>query len=416
MPRRSRGWRGAALLAAEAAAAAAGIAVFRELEHLSHAEHLAEEGILALGLAAYLILLSGSMASRLGVPPAIVEMILGLAAAWAGIRGGPALGVLSGIGANLLLFMAGLEVEVGLLRRSLGRALLLGLAVWVGPALLAVAFSGSSSLGSLLVMVAAFSTTSVAVTFTVLKPLGLLRSEHGQVALAAAMLTDVLGMVALNAATAVVDYRLLLYTVILLAALALHPILPRVGGRPFEFELRVILMALIVLGAASEVVGVHGVLTSFILGVVVGETVRSRRVLMEKLEGLSTGFFTPFFFVSAGMAVDPEALAGTLTLGLAAGAAVFALKALPAYAYYRLLARLRPGRAAVLASSLSPLLTVSIVGGLAGYEKGLIGSRELGVIVTAVVFTTTATAAVARLMGAPRRPRPPLPGELGGPR
>lgn len=387
---------------AEVIAIILGIEAFLWVSEKLHAgepgEAGAEKEVLVLGLVAYLIILSTSLAARIGLPTAIVEIFAGLAAAFYGVKGGEALKLLSGIGANILLFMAGLEVEVQLMRRNMRRTLTLGSLEWLLPALIAIIiFGGSLSLEGDLILAAALGTTSVALTFAVLKDFGLLRSEHGQTALTAAMLTDVLGMIALNLATAVIDWRLALYTMVLLAAMALQPVMPRVSGRPFEFEVRLVIMALIVLGAASEALGMHSVLTSFILGVIVGETVRHRKVLMEKLEGLATGFFTPFFFIAAGMSMEPKALSSAALAGIAAGLLIFAVKALIAYAYYRVHLNLRPKRAFMLSSSLTPLLTVSIVGGLTGYQQGLIGVYEYGLIMTAVVTTATLSTVVASL-------------------
>lgn len=346
------------------------------------------EDFVVLGLVALLILASTSLAARLGVPAAAVEIFSGILASLYGIRVNEPLKVISGIGAYLLLFMVGLEVEVDLIKRSLGRTLALGGLQWLAPAVVAILALGAwRSLSTALIVAATLATTSVALTFSLLKGSGLLRSEYGQIALAAAMMTDIIGMIALSLATAALDWRLALYALVLIAVLAIQPLMPRVAGRPFEFEVRLVIMTLIVLGAASEALGIHGVLSSFILGVVVGESVRSRRLLMEKLEGLATGFFVPFFFVTAGMSVEPSTIKYVLLKAIAVGLAVFLVKWATAYAYFGVHLNLSSRRAVALSSSVTPLLTVSIIGGLAGLNQGLISGEEYGIIMASVIVT-----------------------------
>ena len=357
--------------------------------------HGGHEEPIVLSLVALAIVFSGQLAHATGLPAAVVEILAGLGLAWAGASRVEVLKVLAGIGANIVLFMAGTEVDVSLIRRRIrqaGEAAILALA---GAALLGLAVSwtvGAEGPGTI-ILVAGLSATSAALTYAILQAAGLVRGRRGQVALAAAMITDVVGMILLNVATSGANPLLILYAPILLAAVLLQPLLPRLGERGFEAELRLILMAVIVLGSLSEIIGVHSVLTSFILGVVVADTVQSRRMLREKLEGLATGFFTPFFFVASGMSVDVKVLAADILLVLAAGAAAFAAKFLPLLAYFK---QQGAGRGGVLyAASLSPLLTVTIIAAQVGLDQGLLDSRAAAILTGSVVFTSLAASMVA---------------------
>jgi len=267
----------------------------------SHAGSEAE--VLTLGLTALLIIISGHVASNLLVPVAIVEIILGMMASGFGAEPGEGLTLLSNIGANLLLFMAGSEIDVRLLKRRVYHSILLGIITFLISSVVAVIIyiRLGLSVGVLLLLIAGFSATSVALTYSILKSSGLLATRQGQLALTSAMIADLIGMFLLSIATASIDPVILFYIVVLMGVIAVGPLLPRISGAPFEFEIRLVTMAIIVLGVASEIIGMHSVLTSFILGVVVSETVRNRKILQEKLESMATGFFTPFFFIVSGM-------------------------------------------------------------------------------------------------------------------
>ena len=378
-------------------AALAGLAGFRLTLGRVHGHPEAEE-LIVLSAVAYMIVVSGQLAHILGLPAAIVEILAGMALAAAAGGESPeskALEILAGIGAFLVLFMAGTEVDVSLIRRRFRSALELATVSLVGSALVGVLVARSTGLegpGTLLV-IAGLSATSAALTYAILASAGLLRSRRGQVALAAAMITDVAGMLLLNVATSEANPLLLLYGAIIVAAILVQPLLPRLAERPFESELRLIIMAVIVLGSLSELIGVHGVLTTFILGVVVSETVQSRRVLREKLEGLATGFLTPFFFVASGMSVDPGTLAALAPIVVVAGLGAFAAKFLPALAYARLRGWGR--RAPVYAASLSPLLTVTIIAAQVGISSGIITEDVYAILTVSVVATSLAASLVA---------------------
>lgn len=378
-------------------AGVAGLLGFRLALDWAHGHGEAEE-LIVLSAVAYMIVVSGQLAHILGLPAAIVEILAGIGLATA--AGGPvgeskALEILAGIGAFLVLFMAGTEVDVSLIRKRFRSALELALLSLAGSALVGFLVARSSGLGEhgVILVIAGLSATSAALTYAILATAGLLRGRRGQVALAAAMITDVVGMLLLNVATSEANPLILLYGVIIIAAILIQPLLPRLAERPFESELRLIIMAVIVLGSLSELIGVHGVLTTFILGVVVSEIVQSRRVLREKLEGLATGFLTPFFFVASGMSVDPGTLAALAPIVVVSGLGAFAAKFFPALIYARLRGWGR--RAPVYAASISPLLTVTIIAAQVGLSSGIITEEVYAILTGSVVATSLAASLVA---------------------
>lgn len=364
---------------------------------LSHHVHGEEKEVLTLALAALLILFSGHIASILVLPVAIIEILLGMAAAGFGAKPSEGLILLSNIGANLLLFMAGAEIDIQLLRRRAGHSIALGTLGFMAPGLLALALSKFYGLSgsSMLIMLAGFSATSVALTYSILKSSGLTSSRHGQLALTAAMVADIIGMVALSLATASIDPTIGLYIFILLSALLLGPLLPRVSGAPFELEIRLISMTIIILGVLSEILGMHSVLTSFILGVVASETVRGKRVFQEKLESLATGFFTPFFFIVSGMSVNPQMLLGSIGVVVGLGLLVVALKMVPAYIYFTRVSGARSRVAMILSSSQVPLLTVTIISGNVGLSLGLINEALYIILMGTVIVTSLAASLIS---------------------
>ncbi len=381
-------------LVASLAILALSLVLFNKLLHLTSSH---EQELLILGLVAFTIILSGHIAHLIGISASIIELMVGILIAAAGGVVTEPLAVLAGIGANILLFMAGSEVDVRMLRQRIGDSIILGILGFAVPSIVGYVVSVyyDLPLESTLLLIAGFSATSVAITYSILRSMGLLSSRYGQVALSAAMIADVVGMLLLNVASASVDPKLIAYALILVSALALQPLIPRISGAPFEAEIRLVTMAIIVLGVLSEIVGVHSVLTSFILGIVVSETVRSKRMLREKLEGLATGFFTPFFFISSGMKVNPNLLLNDIAIIVLVGLAVFIAKFLPPFLYFRKAKRARRRASIILSSSLAPLLTVSIISGEVGVSLGLLGDEAYNILMGVVLFSVIASSLIA---------------------
>lgn len=353
-----------------------------------------EVEVALLGVVALLIILSSPIAAILGITPAIVELVLGAYLAYRGAEVTEALKIISGIGANMLLFLAGTEIDIGFLKNFMGRAITIALLSLVPVIPFAALLSRGVPLEGALLIFAGLSATSVALTYTIFDAFRVVRASAAQLVLAAAMVLDVMGMMMINFATAAVNPLLLLYGLVILLAFALQPILPRVSGGPFEMEIRLVAMALIVLGVLSEVVGVHSVLTSFILGLVVSETVKNRRVLREKIEGLATGFFTPFFFIVSGMSietgVDPILIAEAMVVGVLLAASKLGL----VYIYARRVLGAGKQMALVAASGSAPLLTVTIIGAGVGYSLGFLDGEQYSRLIW-IVIASSITALLA---------------------
>ncbi|MCE4604874.1 MAG: cation:proton antiporter [Aeropyrum sp.] len=358
-----------------------------------------EYDILVIVLVAILILISTRIAHEISLPPGVIELVMGALLAFNGVEGTEILGLLAAIGANLLLFMAGSEIDLSLLRSILPRAALVASLSAIPPiiatAILTTYFS--LHLSSALVVLAALSATSVAITYLILSTFRLLRSRTGQLILASAMMLDVAGMIILNIATAAINPTLAFYVIILLAAVLLYPLLPRLSGTPFEAEIRLITMAVIILGFISDFIGIHGVLTSFILGVVASETVRNRHILREKLESLATGFFTPFFFIASGMSISPDVPLTYASLAVVGGILLAASRSGVTYLLLRSSGTGR--RSSVLAASgISPLLTVTIISATIGYSLGLIDEVLFSLLIWTVIGTILGSFALTRLV------------------
>jgi Kef-type K+ transport system membrane component KefB len=182
----------------------------------AHADPVA---VVVLALAAILLAskLGGDLATRLGQPPVLGELVAGVVLgnlALAGVmlfeplKTDVYLAMLAGIGVLLLLFEVGLESTVGDMLRVGGSATLVACLGVAGPFALGW-LVGAWLLPQADAYVHAFlgatlAATSVGITARVLQDLKQSQSREAQVILGAAVVDDVLGLVILAAVTAVI--------------------------------------------------------------------------------------------------------------------------------------------------------------------------------------------------------------------
>ncbi len=174
-----------------------------------------------LGVASGAILSSFLVGEALGLVPAILEILLGFTAALMGVPISDTLETLALLGSAFLMFAAGLEVDLELLKQHALSSLLVGVVSFSAP--MVAATLGVWALGYPLAEAAlagiGVSTTSVAVVYAILKARGLLSRGPGQVVLASAMVADVVSILAFVAIAVETSTALLVY----FASLVLAP-------------------------------------------------------------------------------------------------------------------------------------------------------------------------------------------------
>lgn len=355
-------------------------------------------GLYALSLAALLVFSASIMADIIGVAAAIMELVFGIYSSFMGLEPVGLLGELGMLGGVMLMFVAGTEIEVSVLRRNLWKGLGIGLTSFLGPAM--VSFASLWLIGmdpqSSALMAVALSTTSVAVVYAVLLEKGLLARSLGQTLLAAAMIADVASIVALVAIVAEFTPLLLAYMALFVTVPPLvRKMLHALPYRHSELGVRLIVSSLLALTLVSEVVGVHAILIAFILGMASSEVIRRKGFLDEKIKGLVFGFFAPIFFFTAGLYMRVSSLAGYLELVVLVFIVSYVPKVFFTYIAGRRLMGLKDPLFAVVFGA---RLTVSTIAALIGLSAGALSMEHYGaVIVSAVIATVSSGIAAGRL-------------------
>ena len=359
-------------------------------------------------LLALLVFVASVVAVEAAISVAIIEIAAGVFAGNAlGIRGAPWLDFLAQFGGILLTFLAGAEVDPGLLRSKLRPSLALGGASFLLPFLAAAAFAAFVAHWTpraSLIAGAALSTTSLAVVYVVLVETRLNATELGKLIMAATFVTDIgtaLALSLLFAAPgwATAGFFAVSALVVLAAPRLLPPVFERYGARVIEPEIKLLFALLFGLMLLAQWGKSHAVLPAFVLGLALAPMFHRHRELQRKLRVVAFGMVTPFFFLKGGMNLSLGDLGPHVVLLLGFFLVKIAAKSVGVFP----LARLHmPGAATYTTLLMSTGLTFGTISALYGLQAGHIDRAQFSVLLTTVIGTAIVPTLIAQRWFAPR--------------
>ena len=299
--------------------------------------------------------LCGAALARVGQPRVVGEMLAGI------LLGPSVLGTLSPalslalfppgslsilqalaqVGVLIFMFLVGLELDVGLLRRNGRVALITSHASIVAPFLLGVALAltlytrfapaGVRFVPFALFMGAAMSVTAFPVLARILTDRGLTRTPLGVLAIACAAVDDVTAWCILAAVVIVARagtlrelwptlagtalYLLVMFTLVRHWLVAL---VRRSEGRGVRAESLLAAVILVALASAwtTERLGIHALFGAFLVGAILPSSKSVTEVLVERLRDVMVVLLLPIYFAFTGLRT---------TIGLLSDAAMWAV-------------------------------------------------------------------------------------------
>ena len=316
---------------------------------------------------------------------------------------------LSGLGAIVLTFLAGAELDPAVFRLKWKEAAAVGLASFFFPFLGCAAGAyyvlGWDPMPSWLAGVA-MSTTSVAVVYAVMLEFGFNTTEYGKTVLAACFVTDLGTVVALGLIFAPFTFKTLLFLGVGIVVFGLLPFVTprffaRYGNRPSELETKFLLLCLLGMGALATWADSEAVLPAYLIGMVLAGTVGKDHILVRRLRTLTFGLLTPFYFVRAGSFVSIPALIAApfaFMFFLIVKVASKIVGVYPVTKFYK-----APNREAAYTTLLmSTGLTFGTISSLFGLSHGIIDQGQYSALVAAVIASAVIPTVIANAFYLPR--------------
>jgi Kef-type K+ transport system membrane component KefB len=391
--------------------------------------------VVAVGFGAPFLL---GLFPRLRLPSVVFEIVAGIVIGpsvlgW--VKVDDTISVLALMGLAMLLFLAGLEIDFDRLRGRLLRLALLGWAISFAIAVVvAMLLKGAGLVETPLLVAIILCATSLGVIVPVLKDVGELDSQFGQLVLAAASIADFGAVILLSfffsgeggpGSTAV----LLGIFVVLLSvtffvirqaerSMRIGEDLLRLQDSSAQIRVRAAMVLMIAFVALAEGLGLEVILGSFAAGALLSLLDRDRRMthanFRTKLEAIGFGLLIPVFFVTSGIRFDLQALVdkpSNLVMVPIFLAALLAVRGLPAIVYRRFLGGRRATISGVLQATSLPFIVAATA---IGQSLDLMDAAEASALIAAgllsvLIFPITGLNLLRRAMRDEGVPAPEMP-------
>lgn len=268
--------------------------------------------------------LGSHLSRRIGIPAVIGQLLVGVILGQAGLNWvHPNILVhdFSEIGVILLMFLAGLESDLSLLRKYFKPGMFVALLGILFP----VAFGWLTGeafhvpLNEALFFGIILAATSVSISVEVLKELNVVNTKEGSTILGASVVDDILVVLVLSLSLSfltgdtsnktslplILLEQVIYFVFIFLLVKWIAPLLMSFAEKIYANSAVIIVSLVICLGMSfvADLVGLSSVIGAFFAGIAVSQT-KVKHEVYRNVEALGYSVFIPVFFVSVGLEVD----------------------------------------------------------------------------------------------------------------
>ncbi len=314
---------------------------------------------------------------------------------------------LAHLGAVVLLFTIGLEFEMKEITNFKYFVIALcGILVpWAGGFLISIAF-GFNQAASIFIATA-LTATSIAITANVLREMGKLQTAAGKAIIGAAVIDDILALLALSvaegsvggslsaASLAVTGGKAVAFVVAgaVIGKLAVSKLVVRIDRTPFarkhpESIFIFAMMVAFLYATGAELVGLSAIIGSFMAGVTLaGVALTQKHIFREGAEHLQI-IFASIFFISLGVLLDLHVVSADLLVFVGALTVVAGLTKIIGCGTPARLMGSRWGDSLVIGLGMMPRGEVAMIVALIGLNQNLIEQNTYAALILMSLVTT----------------------------
>lgn len=322
---------------------------------------------------------------------------------------------LAHLGAVILLFVIGFEFKLqDILRPGYALIALIGVIVpWIGG--FATAVWAGMDFSSSLFIGTALTATSIAITANVLQEMNKLHTEAARAIIGAAVIDDVLGLIALAItgdvvagafSPSVIVFILLKVVVFLIAGGAfgfyvVSRFLVRLDKTPFvarypEFIFIFAMMFAFLYAMIAEVVGLSAIVGAFVAGICFERLALKKSMNVKEGAEFLKIVFSAIFFVSLGVVADFKVLTADILPFLIILTLVAILTKVVGCAIPARATGMCTRDALIVGFGMAPRGEVAMIVALIGLEQGYIGQPVFVTVILMSLITTLITPIVYR--------------------
>lgn len=228
------------------------------------------------------------------------------------------------VGLYYIMFLAGLEMNMGDFKKNRGKAVMLGLLAFVIPIGIGLVTNMMLLKYSLVtsILLASMYASHTLVAYPIVIRYGVSRHRSVSIAVGGTAVTDTLTLLVLAVVGGLFKgesgglfWLWLVVKVIFLGALIMYSF-PRIGRwffRRYDDNVMqfIFVLAMVFLGAGlMEFVEMEGILGAFLAGLVLNRLIPHVSPLMNHLEFVGNALFIPYFLIGVGMLIDIHVIFG----------------------------------------------------------------------------------------------------------
>lgn len=230
--------------------------------------------------------------------------------------------ILSGTAGLLyIMFLAGLEIDMGDFKKNSGKSLTFGMYTFLIPMILGTAtglwvlkFSMETS-----VLLASMFASHTLIAYPIISKLGISKNNAVSITVGGTMITDTLALLVLTIivgmATGNADdaFWIRLGISVVVFALFVLLVFPFIGRWFFKrvhdnISQYIFVLSMVFFGAfLAQLAGMEAIIGSFLAGLALNRLIPQSSPLMNRVEFVGNAIFIPFFLLSVGMLIDYRA-------------------------------------------------------------------------------------------------------------
>lgn len=230
--------------------------------------------------------------------------------------------ILSGTAGLLyIMFLAGLEIDMGDFKKNSGRSLVFGLYTFMVPMALGIVtglYVLNFSLETSILLASMFASHTL-IAYPIISKLGIAKDRAVSITIGGTMITDTLALLVLTAivgiATGVVGehfWTRLSISVVVFAAfvIVVFPLVARWFFKKVQDSISqyIFVLVMVFLGAyLAQLASMEGIIGSFLAGLALNRLIPQSSPLMHRVEFIGNSIFIPFFLIGVGMLVNYRA-------------------------------------------------------------------------------------------------------------
>jgi Kef-type K+ transport system membrane component KefB len=317
------------------------------------------------------------------------------------------------IGKLLLMFFAGLEIDLSQLSRTGRRSLVFGLLTFSIPLIVGAGVGLLAGYGWLAaVLIGSLMASHTLLGFPIVQRMKLVTDEAVAVTIGGTVFTDLLALLVLAvclpihssgffpAVFAAQIGELIAYVLVVFFGLSAvgHWLIERMGDSR-ERQVTLILLIVALAGFGAEVINLEAIIGAFLAGLAVNRAL-TRSEAKEQLDFLGNTLFIPMFFVSIGFLIDVQVFLQTLVerpglvVGIVGG--LIAAKFLAAHLTQRLFGYTRSEGHLIWSLSL-PQVAATLAAAIVAFQARNAAGERL--IDEAVINTVLVLVVVTSILG-----------------